>query len=186
MRHQLKALSESVVLAGAQAGRRFFAHWVATAARPIQPEIVFLDFAGIETATASFLRESVFGFRDYCRRSATTLYPVLANLNDSIHEEVIFFIEEVKEAVWCCELSEAGNASNVCLLGRGRLDAGQQRALELLEEWGESSAPDLAKRTGDRVGITAWNNRLASLAEKGLIVENKQGKTKFFRTMWRK
>lgn len=56
----------------ARAGRR--GEWpgdagkllVAVGAEPERPEPVFLNFAGVEVATASFLRESVLAFRVRC------------------------------------------------------------------------------------------------------------------------
>ena len=37
-----------------------------------------------------------------------------------------------------------------------------------------------ARFADQRIGATAWNNRLSALATKGLLVERKQGKSKSF------
>src|SRR3546814_21175819 len=43
------------------------------------------------------------------------------------------------------------------------------------------SAPDMAKlRPNDKIGTTAWNNRLATLSAKGMLKEVRHGKTKLF------
>jgi hypothetical protein len=43
------------------------------------------------------------------------------------------------------------------------------------------SAPELAKlRPDDNIGTTAWNNRLATLAAKGMLKEVRNGRAKLF------
>jgi hypothetical protein len=46
----------------------------------VTPTLALLDFSGVAVATASFLRESVIGFRDYARQALPNIYPVVANL----------------------------------------------------------------------------------------------------------
>jgi hypothetical protein len=59
------------VLAGAINGRKAVARLLELTARePDQPDTVFLDFEGVDVATASFLRESVLAFRDAVRPQA--------------------------------------------------------------------------------------------------------------------
>jgi hypothetical protein len=175
--------STASVLAGAREGRQALALWIEHVGRPADAEPAYIDFTGVEVVTASFLRESVFAFRDYCRRFASTVYPVLANISEAIEEEVAFFAIETGDAVWVCELQEDGTVENMRLIGRQSLEAGQQRALEYIEQHGHASAPDL-RNIDKTVGPTAWNNRLAALSGKGLLVEERQGKTKIFRTVW--
>jgi hypothetical protein len=185
MRHSVFQLTGTSVLAGAQPGRLLLAKLVVKTANGGAPYKVFLDFDGIEAATASFLRESVFGFRDFCLKSAPTVYPVLANLSEAVKEEVAFFARERGEAIWCCKLTVAGRVAGKELIGLDELEAGQQQALNLVDSLPEATAPTMARKAGDTVGPTAWNNRLAALASKGLIVTSQRGKTKVFHPVWR-
>lgn len=77
MRIPILKLANADVLAGAINGRRVQAKLLElTDKEPVVPEPVFLDFAGINVATASFLRETVLDYRDAIRRrhlSARTL-----------------------------------------------------------------------------------------------------------------
>ena len=51
----------------------------------------------------------------------------------------------------------------------------------LVEQLRHVSAPSLAaKHPHAGIKATAWNNRLASLANKGLLIESMEGKTKLF------
>jgi hypothetical protein len=113
------------------------------------------------------------------------MYPVVANAAEAVEDELTFFAEEVGDAIWCCDLTEDGRVSNTRLIGQSRLDAGQQIALKHIWEKGETSAPSIAKDVDASVGPTAWNNRLAALSAKGLVVETRNGKTKLFRSIWR-
>jgi len=53
--------------------------------------------------------------------------------------------------------------------------------LKWVDELPEATAPAMTQQSGQAVGATAWNNRLSALAAKGLIMEQRRGKTKIFR-----
>jgi hypothetical protein len=175
----VRSLSQDqAILPGAQTGRRLFAALVNMAAEPRLPEAAFLDFAGIQVATASCLRESVVAFRDHARTTLPNLYPVVANPNASVREELDFFLRQRKDAMWSCALDAHGVAMSPELLGV--LDEAHTSAFDLVRSIGSASAPDLAARSDAAIGPTAWNNRLSQLAGRGLLIERKAGKTKTF------
>src|SRR5688572_4253742 len=90
MRVLLTALDgNGPVLAGTPRGLKVFAKLVeSTGVEPGAPEPIFLDFTGIEVATASFLREAVLAFRDAVRRRKSNFYPIIANASELIVEEL--------------------------------------------------------------------------------------------------
>jgi hypothetical protein len=140
---------------------------------------IFLDFDGVEVATASFLREAVIGFRDYARLSLQNIYPVVANLAPAVAEELEFFARVRGDALWACEL----DANDVVTGGRliGELDPAQRSTFDAATELRAVTASELAARFAEEsIGATAWNNRLSTLAAKGLLVERRQGKSKTF------
>jgi hypothetical protein len=58
------------ILAGATNGRKILEKLlVQTDKEPMNPEPVFLDFAGINVATASFLREAIVAYRNTLKAS---------------------------------------------------------------------------------------------------------------------
>jgi antitoxin component HigA of HigAB toxin-antitoxin module len=168
------------ILAGAVPGKNLLARMIAEIQRRAEPTPLFLDFTGVEVATNSFLRESIIGIRDYCRSANTNLYPVIANANDIVVEELRTLLEDHGEAMITCQLDEQGNASNATVVGV--LEEKQAITLEAVKTLKRADAQALRekfKRT-DKIGITGWNNRLASLAEKGLLMALKKGRVKYY------
>ena len=183
LRHRLIDLTGGqTVLSGAISGRTLLSALIAATPSSAAPTPAFLDFTAIEIATASFLRESVIGFRDYARRSLENVYPAVANLAPTIAEELEFFVRSRGDVLWSCELGSDDNVISARLIGE--LDPAQRSTFDAALELGAITAPELAARFADQqIGPTAWNNRLSALATKGLLVERKQGKTKSFRPL---
>jgi hypothetical protein len=65
----------------------------------------------------------------------------------------------------------------------GNLDEKLQETLKLVSRKRETTAAQLHEESKavDTIGATAWNNRLATLAAKSLVVEILQGRTKKYR-----
>jgi hypothetical protein len=166
------------VLSGVQAGRQLLAQLVAAARPPAQPEAAYLDFDGITVATASFLREGVIAFRDYVRATLPALYPVIANASPAVMEELEFFLRHRKDALWTCHLTSLGEPRDGKILGE--LDEAHRSTFDLVTRLGTASAPSLAAQSEESLAPTAWNNRLSSLAARGLLIERRSGKTKTF------
>ena len=171
------------VLAGALTGRRTFAALVdQTTAEPVAPEPVYLNFTGVEVATASFLREAVIAFRDRVRHRRSTLYPVIANANELVIDELSVLLSPRGDVLMLCNLDENGAPQTPRLLGT--LDSKQRFTFELVREKEETTAAELHKDyTDEGIEQTAWNNRLASLAALGLIVEHSEGRSKHYRPL---
>ncbi len=166
------------ILSGVRAGRHAFAQMAAKATPPVSEETAYLDFSGIEVATGSFLRESVMAFRDYARSTLPYLYPVVANPSEAVTEELVFLLKHRKDVLWSCRLSADGDVTEGTVLGE--LDTGHRIAFDLVSRLRTASAPDLAAQGDASIGPTAWNNRLAFLASRGLLMERRAGKSKMF------
>ncbi|MDX1170674.1 DUF4325 domain-containing protein [Sinorhizobium medicae] len=167
------------ILTGSLAGRKVLSDLIAAAQPGASGKIVFLDFTGVEVATSSFLRECVIGFRDFARTSQANLYPVVANAGPSVIEELDFFARQRGDVFWTCIRDLGGTLADVKLVGE--LEPVLHATFEHVKRLGEATAPQLAALSEDEgIKPTAWNNRLASLAAKGLVVERRVGKTKNF------
>jgi len=178
----IRKLGEAATLAGADKGRGLFAKLILTVgAEPLFPSPLFLDFSGVEVATASYLRESVFEFRRAIRSRKSNYYPVIADANASVLEEVAVVAGAIGETVMTCCLSENGECSDTKLVGE--LDPKQLLTYKLVERLGETDAAELKRDRDDEIGQTAWNNRLTSLANMGLIMEISQGRTKRYKSL---
>jgi hypothetical protein len=180
MRHRLIDLMDGqTVLSGALPGRHLLSSLIAATPSTDKPTPAFLDFNGVEVATASFLRESVIGFRDYSRQSLPNIYPVVANLSSAVAEELDFFVRARGDVLLSCDLDSNSDVSSARLIGD--LDPAQRATFDAVRKVGAISAPELAARFVDQpIGATAWNNRLSTLASKGLLIERRQGKSKSF------
>ena len=180
------AEGDGKTLAGAFSGRKILAKLIdLTGTEPSEPEPVFLDFAGVNVATASFLRESVLAFRDDVRRRRSNFYPVIANASDLVAEEIKVLVGSRGDVLMLCSLDADGNRHEPRLVGE--LDPKQRMTFDLVRQRGETGAAELMREYGEAEKTTvqtAWNNRLSALASLGLIVELSQGRTKKYRPLF--
>ena len=155
----------------------------ATAVEPTSPQPIFLDFTGIDVATASFLRESVLAFRDIVRGRRSVIYPIVANAGEAVKEELDELVKSRGGVLMTCELGDDGTVSNPSLIGQ--LDPKQQLTFDLVRQRGETDAMELMRDFGgsEDVGSTAWNNRLSSLVALGLVIEMSFGRTKRYKPL---
>jgi hypothetical protein len=172
----------SSIAAGAQSGR-FLATTVLDElpAEPENPTLVFLDYSRIEVATASFLREGVLELRTATRRRAPNLYPILANANALVLDEILELAYVRKDAILACCLGEQGQVLRWQRIGN--LDPKQREAFDLVQKYGETDAGELMRRHGGVQHVTAWNNRLSALSALGLVFEIPQGRSKRYRAI---
>ncbi len=185
--YDLCALGGDFVLAGAISGKRVLGELLASMTNhPDEPVPVFLDFGGVKVATASFLRESVLEFRNAVRGRRSNLYPVIANANAIVQDELRELVGPPRSDVLiACKLDAQGRASEVMLIGE--LEPAQRRTFNLVRQRGETDASELMYEFGKKEKITrttAWNNRLTSLAFLGLLVELSQGRAKRYRPLF--
>jgi hypothetical protein len=175
------------VLAGALHGRKVFGRMIERISEEHDtPEPVFLDFGRVDVATASFLRETVLAYRDTVRRRRSNIYPVVANASGLIVDELAVLAAANNDVVMACSLEENGDPRDLHVIGE--LDPKQRITFDLVRERGETDAAELMREHGDSeanpVKQTAWNNRLSSLASRGLVVELSQGRTKRYRPLF--
>lgn len=174
----------SPILSGALRGQDLLARLLREVAiEPASPEPLFLDFIGIEVATASFLRESVLAFRDIVRGRRSMIYPVIVNANDAVREDLTELVKSRGGVLLTCQLADDGTVSDPRLIGD--LDPKQQLTFDLVRQRGETDAGELMRECGTKetVGSTAWNNRLSSLVALGLIIELSYGRTKRYKPL---
>jgi hypothetical protein len=171
------------ILSGEANGVRCFAKLVQFVQKAPEPTPLFLDFEGVRTATASFLRESVLKFRDYCIQSQLNLFPIVANANQDTLEDLTLALKVRGDVCLICQIDKRGRILNPNVLGE--LEDKQRITFEAVKEAMEVDATTLARAYGAKEGIqvTGWNNRLASLAAKGLLMEIKRGRSKVYKTV---
>lgn len=169
------------VLMGSLAGKRLFSRLIETTPEPAERSALFLDFGGIKAATGSYLRESVLALKDYYRQRDSRLFPVVANLSEETQEELDFCLRARDDVMLCCSLDGLGRVSNVELAGQ--LDSNIQLAFRSVQQSDEIDASTIWKKHQkvQSVSVNAWNNRLAALRARGVIIEEVRGRAKFYR-----
>jgi hypothetical protein len=186
MRISMNDVGGAAVLAGALNGRGALNRLLQLVdAEPEAPEPVFLDFQRIEVATASYLRECVAAFRDVIRGRDSHYYPVIANPNETVRDELLELARGRGDVFMTCVLAEDGTISRPALVGD--LEEKQLLTFRLVQQHGETDAGELMREYGKREKVrhtTAWNNRLSSLSSLGLVVEMRQGRLKRYRPLF--
>lgn len=179
-------VGKHAVLSGAADGRAgFLVIFDKSRVEPSEPLPMLLDFARIEVATASYLREAVFALKSVLRTSGSKHYPVVANANATVREELAVIAEARKDPVLAVDISSSGGVTNQAIIGV--LDPKQATTFERVNELGRTTAGEMKEKFGPEEGVTAptvWNNRLAALAAQGLILEYAQGRAKFYKPLF--
>jgi hypothetical protein len=184
MRIDMRDLGNAEVLAGAINGRKVLSKLLEqTDKERVAPEAVFLDFRHINVATASFLRETVLAYRDSIRGRRSNFYPVVANPNQVVEEELKILVSSNADTLMLCTLDENDRPHQPRLLGR--LDPKQRLTFDFVQQCQETDAAELkrAHAKSEKVKQNAWNNRLSALANLGLIVELSEGRAKRYRPL---
>lgn len=184
MRIEMREVGNSEILAGALSGRKVLGLLLEQIAKePEKPETLFLDFRSIEVATASFLRECILVLRDTVRQRKSHFYPVVANANETVLEELMVLLSPQRDVLMLCSIDNNGNVSDSRLVGQ--LEPKQQITFDLVQELGETDAGKLmlSSPEPEKISQTGWNNRLASLARLGIVVEHSIGRSKRYRPL---
>ena len=181
----MRKVAGSRVLAGAMAGRRDLGKLLElTAEEPSAAVPLYVDFRDISAATASYLRESIVAFRSMLRERESSHYPIIANANEVVRDELLELSRTRGDVFLTCELAADGTVSSPALLGE--LEEKQRLTFRLVQDHGETDAGELMRKYGEHEKIrhaTAWNNRLSALASLGLVVETRQGRLKRYRPL---
>ena len=176
--------SRKDILAGAINGQKALTNMLGLInAEPEKAEELFLDFNGVQVATASFLREAVFAFREKVRGRRSNFYPVVANANSAVEDDLKVLVQSDNSVLMLCALDRKGKPHKMHLVGS--LDPKQRLTFNLVQK-GVTDAGQLMREHGENENVkqTAWNNRLAALTALGLVVEMNAGRTKKYRPLF--
>lgn len=181
-RIDIRSLTTSDTPGGSAEGRAVLAQLVTRLPFATDPTVLFLDFDRVAVATGSFLREGPLALRHVVRAQNQPLYPIIANARGAVVDELALYAKLAAEVIPCCDLTATGEANNARLIGD--LDPKQAMVFEEIARRGVVTARALLDESSDDVGITAWNNRLAGLAEKGLVIESMRGRSKVYQSLF--
>jgi hypothetical protein len=180
LRIDVKTVAGSDVLAGSSKGIADLGVLVRQIPTSTEPIVVALDFARIRVATSSYLREFLIGFRNFTIRTRPEVFPVIANANSEVIEELHSLLVSLRDALAACDFRNSNQISNGRVIGV--LDEKERIALAAVLKTPGADAVSLADAPGttESVSPNAWNNRLAGLVEKRFLVEERDGRKKRF------
>jgi hypothetical protein len=155
-------------------------------------EIVIVDFSGIESATASYLKATIVWLIQSARLVVgngvnhgaarghhdpipLSIYPVVAGLAADVREELDAVLPGFR--LPCLETLKRSDQKIQTGLLHGPLDQALLDTLRALTECGSGTASSLHQRFPDRkISTTGWNNRLADLHMLRLAMRRKEGR----------
>lgn len=181
----IHALYGSKTLAGTGAGKAFLPKLLEQSVSFPSQALVAVDFRKTDLVTASFFRSSFKAFRDHAR-GAADFFPVFICREKATLEEVTAYAEDVGDVFAFADLDGKNEFVRPFLIGK--LEDKQERALRSLGEVGESDAASLFLKFPETPPLStsaAWSNRLAALSTKGLLAERTEGRSKFFKPIFK-
>ena len=138
--------------------------------------LVNLNFQGIESATGSYLKETILqpllwagatptGESGVSGEPPRHFYPVLCGLNDELREDIDDML--ALRRLFCLEVLEWNGAANDVPIAVAALRGGSDRfvseSLRALQEHGPAAAAEIQSATGGKITVNGWNNRLYDL-----------------------
>lgn len=155
-------------------------------------QVVVLDFSGIISATASYLKATILWLIQCARMSTNNgsrqhqisgsyelfpvpIYPVAGNLEQEVRDELDDVLPTYR--LPCLEVLRRSKEEVLTAALHGPLDEALTDTLRVLTKSGPATASLLQDRYQDRgISTTGWNNRLADLYVLRLAVRKKRGR----------
>lgn len=169
-------LAGSTDLAGAVDGAAWF-----RAARQrldtVEPGLHAIDFTEVRLATVSWLREAVIGLQKYAATMRPDTVLIVANLADLVREELAVALEATGRVTVAATVSPNLQIHSPVLMGR--LDPALSETLGVVQGQREFDA-SFVSRALPHVGLSAANNRLAALEDRGILKSQRRGRARLY------
>jgi hypothetical protein len=177
----LVEMSGDPVLAGRDEGAAMASKILQKTGQRDAAVLVTFDFSGITLATASYLDEVTLRLRPALRERFA--YPLPVNMVSRVLEEFESLLERANDAFLIGSRGSDGAITDLRVVGK--LDSKLRETYDLVRAKTLASAVELFNTYSgaEKIGATAWNNRLNALAEKGLLQEIPAGREKKFRPL---
>lgn len=177
LRIKVATLSSGRSFLSGMVGRSLYPKLVAMIEKQTPPSPIFIDFEGV-MVSGSFFSQAILPLRKFARRMDA--YLVLCNLDAESKDELTWLLDFTADAVFVCELDAANKIRESHWVGN--LEEKQLLTLNAVQEQRVADAASLSEIfTGEDIQMTGWNNRLAALSKKGLLIELRKGRSKSYR-----
>lgn len=135
--------------------------------------LVVLDFSCIKHVTGSWINSMIVPFFKWAAQSENDVFPILYNVDNAWLDEFRLI------AQWNHQfylISLASNFPPQCAQLIGYLEPAQRTSLHAVLAEREITGAELDRRRPEKIGATAWNNRLKDLYLKRLVRREKRGR----------
>lgn len=165
-----------VRLQGEPKGRKDFARLCEVLSGTPPGELVALNFEKVEVATGSWVSACILPLFRWASDEQTDLYFLITH---GLGAEWLYDLRLVARYSDQCFLVTGKNSMQATLVGP--MDDAHRRALELVIGLGQATGAELERQCRvDKVGPTAWNNRLRDLNEQRLLRRIKRGREQVY------
>jgi hypothetical protein len=160
-------------LAGKLPGKRDYARLCELLTEAAPGSVVFLDFAGVEEVSASWINAALVPLLTWAADERNDLFPAICNSKKGWIDELAL----VARYTHTCFLVAEGAIPPRRAVLIGALDPGQLSTLDALVELQAVTGAGLERqRPEEATKATAWNNRLKDLFEKRLLRRERRGR----------
>jgi hypothetical protein len=167
----LKMFSKSLI--GRISGMRHFTEvCVKLANAPLGAPIV-LDFSGIKHVTGSWINSMIVPFFKWAAQSQNDVFPILYNVDEEWLDE-FRLVAQWNHQCYLIARSTSFPPKQVQLIGF--LEPAQRISLHAVLSENEVTGAELNRKRAEKIGATAWNNRLKELYLKRLVCREKRGR----------
>jgi hypothetical protein len=157
-------------------GRRDFAVLCDTLSAVPKGTLVTLDFRSVETATASWWSAAILPLMRMSANEQTDLYFLIANGLGTEWLDDLRLVAQVNNQPFLVTGQDQREVSII-----GLLDDGLCRTLELVQRMKTTTGARLAEACPDeKVGPTAWHNRLRDLYDRRILRRIKRGREQLY------
>jgi hypothetical protein len=165
-------------LQGETLGKKHYARVCELLTDANQGEIVLLDFKGVDVVTGSWINAMIVPLYRRVGEPEIDLYPILCNTGNDWLDDLALLAKWTHQCYLVAEKCTTAARSARLI---GSLDPGQRAALAAVIDSGEVTGAELERQgRGERIGATAWNNRLKDLHGKRLLRRTKRGREQVY------
>lgn len=165
------------VLRGKLQGKRDFARLCDLLSDTLPGTVAYLIFTDIDLVTGSWLNAAFVPLVRWAADDRNDLFPVVCNADPEVLEELSL----VANWTHTCFLAAEGPVPPTRATLVGTLDHAQRATLEAVVGLGVATGAGLERRmSGERIGATAWNNRLKDLHGKRLLRRERRGRERVY------
>jgi hypothetical protein len=175
----LAAVAERTSLAGRRPGEADRKRILRELRTAPEGAAVLLNLKNVDVLSSSYFLACLWPLWRPSPGAAGEFYPILANANDMIKDELSFVLEHCPGLVWHCE--DADSISSPSLLGSA--DSYDTALFKLLLKRGSLTARELHEQDPS-IGITAWSTRLGQHHQNRLVRRRKEGKQMLYSLPW--